>query len=84
MDVTVIRCFIVPALMSYSGDWTWWTPAPLKAILERFFPLEMKAEEVTDNIKGPELKPTEAVVAPSSKVDNPMYKDNDDDAWDAI
>jgi putative drug exporter of the RND superfamily len=33
LDATVIRCLLVPALVSLMGRWNWWLPAPLARLL---------------------------------------------------
>jgi RND superfamily putative drug exporter len=30
VDATVVRMYLVPALMSILGEWNWWAPGPLK------------------------------------------------------
>jgi RND superfamily putative drug exporter len=29
LDATVVRCLLVPALVSLMGQWNWWLPGPL-------------------------------------------------------
>jgi putative drug exporter of the RND superfamily len=36
IDATIVRAFLVPALMRLFGDWNWWAPAPLKRIQRRY------------------------------------------------
>jgi RND superfamily putative drug exporter len=33
LDATLIRCLLVPATMRVLGNWNWWLPAPLRAVL---------------------------------------------------
>jgi RND superfamily putative drug exporter len=33
LDATVIRCLLVPAVVSVLGKWNWWLPAPVAKIL---------------------------------------------------
>jgi RND superfamily putative drug exporter len=33
LDATLIRCLLVPATMRVLGNWNWWLPRPLQAIL---------------------------------------------------
>jgi RND superfamily putative drug exporter len=30
IDATVVRMYLVPALMSILGEWNWWAPGPLR------------------------------------------------------
>jgi RND superfamily putative drug exporter len=36
LDATLVRCVIVPALMAVMGDWNWWAPSPLRAVVKYF------------------------------------------------
>jgi RND superfamily putative drug exporter len=36
VDASIIRALLVPALMALMGDWTWWAPAPLRRLHQRF------------------------------------------------
>jgi uncharacterized membrane protein YdfJ with MMPL/SSD domain len=36
LDATVVRAFLVPALMAILGDWNWWAPGPLRRFHARF------------------------------------------------
>ncbi|MFF2554238.1 MMPL family transporter [Nocardia sp. NPDC058058] len=36
LDATVIRLFLVPAVMRLAGTWNWWAPAPLRPLLAKF------------------------------------------------
>jgi uncharacterized membrane protein YdfJ with MMPL/SSD domain len=36
VDMTLVRCIIVPAVMTLFGKWVWWTPKPLKKVYDRF------------------------------------------------
>jgi RND superfamily putative drug exporter len=36
VDASIIRALLVPALMALLGDWTWWAPAPLRRLHQRF------------------------------------------------
>jgi uncharacterized membrane protein YdfJ with MMPL/SSD domain len=35
IDATIVRALLVPATMRLMGDWNWWAPSPVKAIVER-------------------------------------------------
>ena len=35
LDATVVRCLLVPALVSLMGRWNWWLPAPLTRLMRR-------------------------------------------------
>jgi RND superfamily putative drug exporter len=35
IDATVVRAFLVPALMKLLGEWNWWAPAPLRSLHRR-------------------------------------------------
>jgi uncharacterized membrane protein YdfJ with MMPL/SSD domain len=35
IDATIIRAFLVPALMALLGKWNWWAPAPLARLHAR-------------------------------------------------
>ena len=35
IDATIIRGFLVPALMALLGKWNWWAPAPLARLHAR-------------------------------------------------
>lgn len=45
MDATIIRCFVVPAMMSYSGDSTWWAPAWIDKAARLLVPEESRVNE---------------------------------------
>ncbi len=36
LDATVVRMLLVPATMTLLGRWSWWAPAPLRRLHERF------------------------------------------------
>jgi RND superfamily putative drug exporter len=36
VDVTLVRCLLVPATMTLLGDRNWWAPAPLRRLHARF------------------------------------------------
>ena len=36
LDAIVIRCVLVPAVMQMLGERTWWAPAPLRKVYDRF------------------------------------------------
>jgi RND superfamily putative drug exporter len=36
LDASIIRALLVPALMALMGEWTWWAPAPLRRLHQRF------------------------------------------------
>jgi uncharacterized membrane protein YdfJ with MMPL/SSD domain len=36
VDATIVRAFLVPALMRLFGKWNWWAPRPLQALQQRF------------------------------------------------
>jgi putative drug exporter of the RND superfamily len=36
VDVTLVRCLLVPATMTLLGDLNWWAPAPLRRLHDRF------------------------------------------------
>ncbi len=35
IDASIVRAFLVPALMRLLGDWNWWSPRPLRALHRR-------------------------------------------------
>lgn len=35
IDATIVRGLLVPATMRLLGDWNWWAPRPVKAIVDR-------------------------------------------------
>jgi RND superfamily putative drug exporter len=35
VDVTLVRCLLVPATMTLLGDLNWWAPAPLRRLHAR-------------------------------------------------
>jgi RND superfamily putative drug exporter len=35
IDATIVRGLLVPATMRLMGDWNWWAPHPIKAIVDR-------------------------------------------------
>jgi putative drug exporter of the RND superfamily len=35
LDATVVRIYLVPAIMSLLGRWNWWAPSPLRELRER-------------------------------------------------
>ena len=36
VDATLVRMALVPATMTLLGRWNWWSPAPIRAIYERY------------------------------------------------
>ncbi|WP_327676262.1 MMPL family transporter [Kitasatospora sp. NBC_00458] len=36
VDATLVRCLLVPATMSFFGEFNWWAPAPLRRLHDRF------------------------------------------------
>ncbi|HET9871814.1 MAG TPA: MMPL family transporter [Propionibacteriaceae bacterium] len=36
LDATIVRALLVPSLMALLGRWSWWSPAPLTALHQRF------------------------------------------------
>ncbi|MFI9272375.1 MMPL family transporter [Kitasatospora sp. NPDC052896] len=36
VDATLVRCLLVPATMSFFGEFNWWAPAPLRRLYTRF------------------------------------------------
>jgi RND superfamily putative drug exporter len=36
VDVTLVRCLLVPATMTLLGDANWWAPAPLRRLYDRY------------------------------------------------
>lgn len=36
IDMTIVRCLMVPSIMSMMGDKAWWAPKPLKKIQKKF------------------------------------------------
>ncbi|WP_330256436.1 MMPL family transporter [Nocardia sp. NBC_00565] len=36
VDATLVRGFLLPAVMKLLGDWNWWAPGPLEKLHERF------------------------------------------------
>ena len=35
LDATIVRAFLVPALMAILGEWNWWAPGPLRRLHAR-------------------------------------------------
>lgn len=50
MDATIIRCFVVPAMMSYSGELTWYVPAELDRCARFLVPAEIMVSDETTKI----------------------------------
>lgn len=69
VDATVVRCLLVPAMMSLFGEFNWWAPAPLRKLYARFGlrehvalpPLEVAAGA---SVPGPR-KPESELVEPN-------------------
>jgi putative drug exporter of the RND superfamily len=36
VDATIVRCLLVPAMMSLLGRWNWWAPGPLRRLHNRY------------------------------------------------
>jgi uncharacterized membrane protein YdfJ with MMPL/SSD domain len=45
IDATVVRAFLVPALMAMLGRWNWWAPRPLRRLHDRFGPRHAPGSE---------------------------------------
>jgi putative drug exporter of the RND superfamily len=57
MDATVVRCFLVPAVMALTGRAAWWAPGPLRRFHERFG-LEEGVPAVAEDREGvPDVHP---------------------------
>ena len=52
VDASVVRAFLVPALMKLLGDWNWWSPRPLRALHRR---LGLGSLEATSPTPAPRL-----------------------------
>ncbi|MDH6116026.1 RND superfamily putative drug exporter [Kitasatospora sp. GAS204A] len=67
VDATVVRCLLVPAMMSLFGEFNWWAPAPLRKLYARFGlrehvalpPLEVAAGASVPGPRSPEPEPVE-------------------------
>jgi RND superfamily putative drug exporter len=70
LDATVIRMFLVPAVMKLLGDDCWWAPRWMKRIQER---LGLGETELPDERKRPALReqPDEALVGAGAPVARP-------------
>jgi RND superfamily putative drug exporter len=44
LDATIVRIYLVPAIMSLLGKWNWWAPGPLQRMTDRHN--EKRAEEL--------------------------------------
>ncbi|WP_051970584.1 MMPL family transporter [Kitasatospora azatica] len=63
VDATLVRCLLVPAAMSFFGEFNWWAPAPLRRLYARF--------GLREHVALPPLEeetPTVSVPAPRSPV----------------
>lgn len=66
MDATIIRCFVVPAMMFYSGKMTWWAPSWIDKAAKVLVPDESKiTEEVMNTF------PASPAIDSNDKVDGP-------------
>ncbi|MET8825870.1 MMPL family transporter [Streptomyces sp. NPDC004610] len=62
VDATVVRCLLVPSVMTLTGRAVWWAPAPLRRFQERFgFHEHGPAGDAADRDTGP------AAPAPAAK-----------------
>ncbi|MFE9421737.1 MMPL family transporter [Kitasatospora sp. NPDC006697] len=52
VDATLVRCLLVPAAMSFFGEFNWWAPAPLKRLYRRY--------GLREHVELPPLSPLEA------------------------
>jgi RND superfamily putative drug exporter len=69
LDATVIRMFLVPAVMKLLGDDCWWAPAWMKRVQER---LGLGETELPDERKRPAVRePEEALVGASGSAPRP-------------
>lgn len=69
LDATVVRMFLVPAVMKLLGDDCWWAPRWMKRIQER---LGLGETELPDERKRPTLRqPEEALVGAGAPVQRP-------------
>jgi RND superfamily putative drug exporter len=44
LDATIVRIYLVPAVMCLLGKWNWWAPGPLQRVNDRRN--ERRAEEL--------------------------------------
>ncbi|MFJ4090484.1 MMPL family transporter [Kitasatospora sp. NPDC089913] len=49
VDATLVRCLLVPAAMSFFGEFNWWAPRPLRRLHDRF--------GLSEHVELPELAP---------------------------
>ncbi|MFB8235966.1 MMPL family transporter [Kitasatospora purpeofusca] len=56
VDATLVRCLLVPAAMSFFGEFNWWAPRPLRRLHDRF--------GLSEHVELPELAP---VVLPTQR-----------------
>ncbi|WP_052709091.1 MMPL family transporter [Streptomyces sp. NRRL S-495] len=49
VDATLVRCLLVPAAMSFFGEFNWWAPGPLRRLHDRF--------GLSEHVELPELAP---------------------------
>ncbi len=69
LDATVVRMFLVPAIMKMLGDDCWWAPRWMKRIQER---LGLGETELPDERKRPAVRePEEALVGASGSAPRP-------------
>ncbi|WP_228001453.1 MMPL family transporter [Nocardia australiensis] len=59
VDATLVRGFLLPAVMKVLGDWNWWAPGPLEKLHERFGFNEGGA---APTVSGEEIRPRPARV----------------------
>jgi RND superfamily putative drug exporter len=75
LDATIVRMFLVPAIMKMLGDDCWWAPRWMKRIQER---LGLGETELPDERKRPSVRePEEALVGAGAPVSAPPRPPHD-------
>jgi RND superfamily putative drug exporter len=36
MDATLVRCTLIPSILSLAGPYAWWAPQPVKRVIKHF------------------------------------------------
>jgi RND superfamily putative drug exporter len=66
VDATLVRCLLVPATMSFFGEFNWWAPAPLRRLYARFGLREhVVLPEPAGDLPAPRDPAAQAVTGPA-------------------
>ncbi|WP_344440346.1 MMPL family transporter [Kitasatospora nipponensis] len=67
VDATLVRCLLVPATMSFFGEFNWWAPAPLRRLYARFGLREHVAlPPLVEPAAGADVEPTDGEPEPAA------------------